>query len=153
MLLADAQRVAGDGPVAKGGLAPLQRRGTASVRAYLARRRACRKNEKIDRIPAEQSLDEIAPSLAGGGPPPPRRLSGVQVEMCHSVAADHHRNVGRGIESPRMRERGIAPAGEQPDQVLMLQHTRVTVIAADPQVHPGPAAIALGVGANARDGL
>src|SRR3954465_538964 len=141
MLLADTQWIAADGPVGKGGLAPLERRGAASVRAYLAGRRAGRKNEKVDRLPAEQSLDEIAPSFAGGGPPAPRRLSGVQVEMCHCIAADHHRNVGRGVESPRMRERGIAPAGEQPDQVLMLQHARVTVIAADPQVHPGPAAI------------
>src|SRR3954469_18011380 len=105
MLLADAQRVAGGGPVGKGGLAPLERRGAAAVRAYLARRRACRKNEKIDRIPAEQSLDEIAPSLARGGPPPPRRLSRVQVQMCHGIAADHHRNVSRGVEGPRMRER------------------------------------------------
>src|SRR3954471_22873817 len=118
MLLADAQRVPGDGPVGKGGLAPLERRGAASVSAYLARRRACRKNEKIDRLPAEQSLDEIAPSLAGGGPPAPRRLSGVQVEMCHGIAADHHRDVGRGVEGPRMCERGIAPAREQPDKVL-----------------------------------
>src|SRR3982750_4597279 len=117
MLLADAERVAADGPVGKGGLPPLEGRGAASVRAYLARRRACRKNEKIDRLPTEQSLDEIAPSLAGGGPPRPRRLSGVQVEMCHGIAADHHRNIGRGVESPRMRKRGIAPAREQPDEV------------------------------------
>src|SRR4051794_32888910 len=88
MLLADAERVAGDGSVGKGGFAPLERRGAATVRADLARRRAGRKNEKIDRLAAEQSVDEVAPSLAGGGPPPPRRLSRVEVQMRHCVAAD-----------------------------------------------------------------
>src|SRR4051812_27650116 len=153
MLLADAERVAGDGSVGIAGRPPLERRGTAAVRAYLARRRAGRKNEQIDGLPAEQSLDEVAPSLAGGRPPPPRGLSGIQVEMRHCITADHHRNVCRGVESPRMRKRGIAPARKQPDKVLVLQHARVTMIAADPEMHLRPTAVALGVGANARDGL
>ena len=71
--------------------------------------------------------------------------------MRHGVAADHHRDVGRRVERPRMRECAVAPARQNRRQIFVLAYSRVPVIASHPEMHFCPAPVAFGVGADLRD--
>jgi len=52
-----------------------------------------------------------------------------------------------------VRERRVSPPGQEPREIFVVAHRRVTVIASHPEVHLVPPAVPLGVGTDLRDGV
>jgi hypothetical protein len=74
----------------------------------------------------------------------------INIQMSHRVAADHDSDVGGAFVRPWVRERIVSPLGDDPGQVFMLSHGRVTMIATDPHVHAVPSAVLFGVAPDLR---
>src|SRR5688572_9562997 len=65
--------------------------------------------------------------------------------MRHGVAAHHDGDVSGALVRPGMGERVITPIGDDSGQIFMLANRRVAMIAPDPQMHPIPSAVLLGI--------
>src|SRR5450759_624575 len=149
----DSERITALGRVGISGLAPCKRRAPPAPPANLARSRTGGENQQINRLAGEEPLRQIVPSVTERRPPRASLLIDVQVQVRHRVAAHHYGDVGGSIERPWMREGAVSPLGEQRDEILVLSHGRMSMIASHPQAHLFPPSIALRVGADLCDGV
>ena len=154
---ADAEWIAGERTV---GVAPVRRddvRRAARSGAHLAGVGREREEHEVARRPLEQAIREPVPLRRECRPPGALPggfgARGAKVHMRHRVAAHHHGGVAAAEEHERMCAHTQLPGTEQLGEIVVRRHTRVAVIAHDPEVHRVPSAGALRVGANACCGV